>query len=435
MSSRRRERNWVLGALLELNNNQDGARLHVTDFRLRNALRGMFASGLFVGIINLVTQIYFARVLGVELIADYAKIAVSVGIVAIATSFGLNQALIGVGFSIRRFHNCLTLTLIQIILTVLIFVALVYASFAFGLTDVAQLVQPACLAFFGALFLLPAHTLNAEFECNLEYSKLAWARALSFLGANVCVVVLSMTLKNEYTLPARDFLNGLIYLTISLSMRRSPIGFRFDRKVCAALISYAKDIWLNSLLSEGAKRLDYALAGVVLLGNSFGIYFQVRKLFEGVLGFLVYPIGSTVFSYLRQERGHFDFQSSARRLLILAGCGAAGSAIVGNLVGQKALILLLGRRWVEGGATVVPLAVYSVLVIYLEIFVAMSKAANSMRAVHTARIGNVALICVLVPILGSFVGIKGAAWATALASIFTVLFAVSYKETRLQSAS
>jgi O-antigen/teichoic acid export membrane protein len=392
----------------------------------------MFASGLFVGIINLVTQIYFARVLGVALIADYAKIAVSVGIVAIATSFGINQALIGVGFSIRRFHNCVTLTLIQVILTALIFVALVYASFAVGLTDINRLVRPACLAFLGTLFLLPAHTLNAEFECKLEYSKLAWARALSFLGANACIVALSMILKNDYTMPARDFLNGLLYLIISLSMRRCPIGFRFDKKVCAALMSYAKDIWLNNLLSEGAKRWDYALVGMVLPGNSFGIYFQVRKLFEGVLGFLVYPIGSTVFSYLRQERDRFDFQSSAMRLLVLAGCGAAGSAIVANLVGQKALITLLGPRWAEGGAVVVPLAVYSVLVIYLEIFVAMSKATNSMRAVHIARIGNVALICLLVPILGSFIGIKGAAWATALASIFTVLVAIPRKETRLQ---
>ena len=130
--------------------------------QLRHSLQSMFISGLAVGIMNLLAQIAFARILGVSIISEFAIIVVAVHIIIILTSFGFNHSVIGKGFTSGRFQNCLALTLLQIGFTALLFVVLTVALGFLYPSELYLLGPPAFLIVIGALSFPPAYAFNTE---------------------------------------------------------------------------------------------------------------------------------------------------------------------------------------------------------------------------------------------------------------------------------
>ena len=376
----------------------------------------MFLSGLLIGVSNLAMQVFFARYLGLAIIADYATITVAVSLISAATTMGLNQAVIGRGFTVRRFENCLTLTLWQFVLTLLIF-AVLAGVLALSRPDVlARLWGPGLLQIIGITALIPANTFNCEIETRLEYDRLALMRVSAFLAANVAAAMLSLMHFGLYAIASRDFFNGGLYLLLSFLSLRRPLRLRFDRPIAGALGRFSGNVWFNYVSSEGVKRLDFALAGLVLSPTLFAIYFQSRNLFEGSLSFILYPIQSTVFSYLRRHRAETDFFQVARKLFLLMLGGWVVGTVILYFFGTQLLTLLLGAKWARGGALMIPMETYVAIAVFFEILVSMSKALNRMRPVLIGRAVNAAMIAVLVPLLGYHYSLVGAGWATAGAS-------------------
>lgn len=386
--------------------------------QLRHVLQSMFLGGLTVGIVNFVAQIAFARVLGISIIADYAKIVVAINIVIFLTSFGFNHAVIGRGFTLQRAQNCLALTLLQTGFISLIFVL------SFGLvaivypTEFSRLWAPGLLLIVGVLALPPAHAFTAEIECNLEYGKLALFRLSAVVGANGLAALLCYFHPNIFVLPFRDGMNGVLYLLVSYLFLKQPLSVRLNRKIAWDLINYTKKVWLVNMSSEGGKRIDYALIGIMLNSLSFGIYFQIRNLAEGVLSFVLYPVQSALFSYMRKERDSFDFRRVARRLFPPAILVGLVGVLILHFFGSEIVTTLLGEEWRAGAVVLVPFTIYATIAIYFEILVSMSKALDNMAPIILARIVNIAAIAVLVPVLAAYFGIRGAAWGAAIAATF-----------------
>jgi len=384
--------------------------------KLKNALQSMFLSGLFIGIINLLAQIVFARILGVSVISDYGRIVVVVGFVMFLMSFGLNHAVIGKGFTSRRFQNCLTLILLQIGLMSLI---VIICAIIFGNIYpevVARLWGPALLVIVGTLALQPAYVFNTEIECNLEYGRLAMIRFVTVLGANIIAALYCYFYPSLYVLPLRDCLNGMFYLFLSYIFLKHKLNLRFDMEIIVEMVSFTKKNWLIYLTFEGGKKIDFALVGFILSPILFGIYFQIRNLVEGLLAFFLYPIQSVLFSYFRKHRDVIDFPHLAITLLPLALLIGVTGTLLLHFFGSSIIVFLLGEEWKAGAVILVPLVIYSTIAMYFEILVSMSKALDIMRPIISARILNIILIIILVPVFTFFYSINGAAWGTVIAA-------------------
>jgi O-antigen/teichoic acid export membrane protein len=403
--------------------------------KLKNALQSMFLSGLFIGIINLLAQIYFARILGVSIISDYGLIVVVVGFVMLLMSFGFNHAVIGKGFTSSRFQNCLILTFLQIGLMALVLIICVIILEKIYPEVLARLWRPALLVIVGFLVLPPAHAFNTEIECNLEYGRLAFIRSVTFLGANIIAALLCYFHPGLYVLPFRDCFNGMFYLFLSYVFLKQKLNLHFDKEIIAELIHYTKKNWLMNLTLQGGKKIDFALVGFMLNPILFGIYFQIRNLVEGVLGFLLNPIQSALFSYFRQQRDRLDFPHLAIILLLLAVVIGGIGVLILHFYGSVILVFLLGEEWREGAVILVPLGIYAVIAVYSEVLASMSKAIDRMQPIILGRIVNIIFIILLVPILTKYFGMNGAVWGTVIATSLMMVISIVIYSFNLDSIS
>lgn len=389
--------------------------------QLRDALQNTFLSGLFVGITNLIAQIIFARILGIAIISDYGKIVVIVNIVLVLTSFGINHAVIGCGFTRRRFDNCLSLILLQMALIATIFFFFAMILWLIDPAELERLIWPAILVIIGSLSILPAHAFNVEMECKVQYGKLALIRLTALVSATGTALVVLYFAPSIWVLPIKDFLNGVLFLLMSYLLVKTPIRISLNRQTVSELVRYTKNVWLMNLSSEGGKRIDFAIVGFVLNPAAFGIYFQIRNLVEGVLGFFLIPIRSAVFSYLRQHRDRLDFRQIGLRLLFPSGLAALGGILFSVFFGRQMIEQLLGVEWASGAVMLAPLAIYAALTIYFEVLVSMSKALDLIKCLLVVRFLGICLISLTVPYLAWRFGIEGASWATTGVAIFMLI--------------
>ena len=112
-------------------------------------------------------QIYFARILGVIVVADYARIVVVAQLVSILTTYSFNHALIGIGYSVQGFKNLLLLTAIQMaVITSVWVIAGIVLKLELS-EEYFRLALLGSLYVIGSMALIPtAHTLNCSIEAE-----------------------------------------------------------------------------------------------------------------------------------------------------------------------------------------------------------------------------------------------------------------------------
>lgn len=396
-----------------------------TSDELAGALRNMFLSGLTIGVLNFAVQIWFARTLGIHVIADYGRIAVFVGLVGIATSIGINQAVIGLGFTQQRRDNALTISLI---LGAIVIALAVIGGFALCVVtprDVNRLWRPAILSVLGVVLILPANALTSGPESRLEYGKLALLRVGAFASANVGAIAVCLFRPGVAAMVSRDFLNALFYLISALTVAccAGPVRLRLDSKVVWPMLSFSRNVWLASVSTEGSRRLDLAMVSILLGTRQFGIYFQTRNLVDGSLGFITYPIQSAVFSYLSKHRDNVNFNTIRAALFSCAVIAGLGGFLLFYFFGTALISVLLGKAWGRGGRLLAPLAVYAAISVYFEIQVSMAKAQGNMRTVLLSRMVSMIGTIILIPTLCLALGIVGAAYGTLAVSVLLLISA------------
>ena len=403
--------------------------------RLSSALSATFFSNVLVGTLNLSVQIILARSLGIEVIADYAKIVAVSQFFLLFTSFGLNHALIGVGYSIRGFYNLVYLTAIQLSLIAAVWAIVAVYFFVNYPSEFLHLAIPASLYVIGAVALIPAHSLNAGLEAKLNYQKISLMRLASFgAGAVASLAALTVT-SSVLAIVIRDVTNGMTFLALSFILFRGTLRCRIDAKLAKRILSFSRQLWLIRGSSEGASRINALLLGALLNNFEFGIYFQMRSLVDGLLTFFLVPIQSVLFSYFRMKREAINFRFLAAILFPVACLLTTISAIFFHFFGEVILETALGKHWLPGTVTLVPLAMYAVAIIYFEVLVSMAQASGNIWPVLVARISWISAVLLLVPPLTVWATLNGAAWAAMFSAWIMLAVGATLLLPRLQRKS
>lgn len=399
---------------------------------LRLALSWTILANLGIGLINLGTQIWLARTLGIAIIGDYGTVVIFLQLVFLATSYGFNQAVIQSGYTVERIRVVVALVYGQIAaMGVIVAVAAVFAAW-FAPALVERLLWPGLFAALGMAVVHLGNVQITKLMCELDYKRIALLQLAASLCALVAAVGIGIARHDIYALIGRDLVLAVAFFGFAWYGNRLPLKPLLERTKVRQIVRFSLSTWLLTVLEVGTLRLDYALVGLVLGRENFGIYFQARALVEGVLVFLIKPVKSVLFSHwssVRDRPARFVRSIDTGTMLAVA-LGVLAFAL-GSLIGPGLIGFVLGADWQAGGTLLGGLGVYAVASFYFENLAALAKS----RAIHhwavLGRLVQALVLLALVIPLTQALGFLGAGLATgasaiALAGVATYLVRHSF---------
>ena len=386
--------------------------------RLRHALSWTILANLGIGLINLGTQIWLARTLGIAIIGDYGTVIIFLQLVFLATSYGFNQAVIQSGYTVERMRVVVALVYGQIAAMGLILALALTVAAWLAPALVERLLWPGLFAALGMAVLHLGNVQVTKLMCELDYKRIALVQLAASLCALVAAVGIGTIRHDIYAPIGRDLVQAVAFFGFAWYGNRLPLKPLLERTKVRQIVRFSLSTWLLTVLEVGTMRLDYALVGLVLGRESFGIYFQARALVEGVLVFLIKPVKSVLFSHwssVRDRPARFIRSIDAGTVLAVA-LGVLAFAL-GSLIGPALVGFVLGPDWQVGGALLGGLGVYAVASFYFENLAAIAKS----RAIHhwavLGRLAQALVLLALVVPLTQALGFWGAGLATGVSAL------------------
>jgi O-antigen/teichoic acid export membrane protein len=386
--------------------------------RLFDNLRHVLSANLVTGVVNFVSAVWFARSLGPAVMGDYAMMVVAIQLLTAVLSPGLNQALIR-DPSNRSLAAAATFgTFVQSLL--IMAVACVVYGWAM-LVDVPH-VTDLFLSVVGlttaTVVSLWVYLLSVPFESGLHYGGLVQVRIVALIVSTMAGVIAAQAGYGVHALIMRDLLSAL--LSLWLIRRRSPmlLTWKTWRAGLPDLIHFVRGLWPLNVLERLAFRLDYAAVGWLFDLETLGIYFAVRGMVEGAIGFLLSPIQTVLYAYycrLADINGVVETILRKDRLA-LTGLGTIALMIVLQAGGDHIVAATLGHRYEGGQVLLGGLALYAVSVTWFEHLKVLAMSQGNHHSMAIARIIQLGLsLCLIYPLVRLF-GLTGAGLSAGLAA-------------------
>lgn len=387
------------------------------------------ATGLVVGIANFVAMTWFARQLGPTVMGKYAVLVTAVHLIAALLSPGFDQALIRDPNDEALAASASLATTLQMMIIVL-GSGLLYAGYrVFAPHQLPETLLPAllilcavCLAWFSSLYAAPL-------AAHMHYRYLSVARLVSTVAGLGTGVALALRDHGVYALVVRDFVSVL--LVLALVRWKSPFRITLANglRAMSQLLRFARSIWALNGLERIILRVDYALVGWVFGKELLGMYFVVRGLIEGVLGFLVTPVQTVVYSYycrlsaegssgVISRRGAVVAYSLLCAALLIAAAGVSGSVIEH----------ILGVAYMPVQGVVFGLLIYAFSTLFFEHLKVSAMAQGRHSRLVGARLAQLVVLAVAFYPLSVSLGILGSGLASAVGSI--ALLAIALRRLR-----
>ena len=376
------------------------------------------------GLANVCATIWFARVLGPGTLGDYAVLMVTFQLVTALLVPGFNQALIREPSRNELVAAATAATCVQS--CVIGAVAALFALFSFwlGTDQIRELVCPGLLLGGALVVTFWSNLLASPLEASLAYGSLSVIRIVSIGGGIGVGLVGASRGWGIYALVVRDVVTAVVAL--ALVVRKSPLvlAWRRWKQGIHDLLWFSAGMWALNGLEKLALRIDYAIVGVVFDKEALGIYFAVRGLVEGALGFVVSPIQTVLYSfYCRMS------VSTVRlwpRLINIAG------GLVGLVVAVECLCLFVGAWFVEtffgaqyrsGEALLAGLVLYAGAMLWFETVKVWAMSRDLHRTMVLPRVVQLAsLLATTFPLIRAG-GLGGAGLAAGLSASFLAVIA------------
>ena len=395
-------------------------------YALKNALSWAFSANAIANIINLSGIIIFGRLLGVEVIGQYGVILVAIELLFLFLNFGFNQAAIKYGGDQAVFSASLTLIVIQSFI-LLIIASTVFVLVYFFKSESIYLVVPAVIILSAKILDLYVTLSYAPLESQMQYKIIALSR-LTSIGLSVLFWILIAVFysKSIYVLVLRDVTSAILMLYIIIP--KCPLKFKLGTKKLdiRKVWKFSLPIWHLNMLERGALRGDYALAAIALGQSEFGIYFQVRALVEGAIGFVVSPIQTVIYSFYCRHNNKLQL---FRKVINNVTLPLISVSLMFFLIffftetGQYIINLLLGSAWEAGGVLLAGFTLYACGVLLFEHSKVVGIATDKKLYSIIARLMQLIVIAIaVVPMIEKF-GMAGAAYASAAGVIVLVIVA------------
>ncbi len=399
--------------------------------RLLANLNWVGATGLAAGIANFVAMAWFARHLGPVVMGEYAVLVTAIHLIAALLSPGFDQALIRDPKNEALAASGGLATALQMV-TLVFGSGLLYAGYrAFAPSHLPESLLPALLILCAVSLAWFSNLYAAPLAAQMNYRYLSIARVVATMAGLGAGVALALRDQGVYALAVRDFV-GAIWILVLVKWK-SPLRITLANSLGAMsqLLRFARSMWALNGLERIVLRVDFALVGWVFGKELLGMYFVVRGLIEGVLGFLVTPVQTVVYSYYCRLGAEESARSISRRggvlayFLVCVVLLIASTSFSGSLIEH-----ILGTAYLPMQGVVFGLLIYAFAILFFENLKVSAMAQSRHNRLVVARVTQLVVLAVTFYPLSASFGILGSSLASAVGSI--ALVAASWR--RLQPA-
>ncbi|WP_252698657.1 flippase [Natronosalvus vescus] len=383
-----------------------------------------FIAKVVGSLLGFIATIYFARVLGAEVLGQYALAMAIITWASLAGKVGFSRAItkrVSEGEQEEEFVGAG----IVVMCALLLITSLILFLFR-GQVD-AYVGAPATgFIILILVMILYKSIVNATLQGNHlvhVYAILSTGRQASRALAQILLVAIGMGLSGMLFGYAFGY---LVTATIGLWI----LGLRPARPEkfhIVNLFDYAKYAWLGSFRGRAFNTIDITVLGLFVTQGLIGVY-SVAWSLSKFLNIFSDAISSTLFPEMSKVSTEGDFRMVAtltEDALTYAGLilipGFVGALVLGDL-----LMLIYGAEFVVGtevlGILIAGLLIYSYNKQFLNTLNAIDRPDLAFRSNAVFIVAN---ICLNVLLIWQF-GWIGAAVATGLSAVFGLVFAFRY---------
>lgn len=387
-------------------------------------LNQVVAANAIAGLANVGSTVWFARILGPGIMGDYAIIVVALQVVTALLVPGFNQAVIR---EPSRKELAAAGTLATAVQSCLVLVAggIAYGWALWYESPAGRDLSLPC-ALLGASLILSfwSNLLAAPLEAQMVYRALVRTRLLALTAGIAAGIAAAAQGLEIYALVLRDLVTAVI--TLVLLRRDSPFRLTWQgwKGGMQDLLHFARGLWGLNALEKLALRLDYAFVGILFDKNVLGIYFAVRGLIEGALGFLVSPIQTVLYAFYCRMRTHPaqltpSLHQGAGLMLAAVLVLGAGAFFTGPWWVET----LLTERYAPGHTLLGGLVLYAGAMVWFENMKVLAMSRNIHRLLVVPRLAQVGVAVSITLPLVRFGGLAGAGFAAGLSALVLAAFA------------
>lgn len=327
----------------------------------------VFTANIVVGMVNLLAAILFARLLGPDILGEYAGIAIGIELVFSVFNFGLNQSVLREPNDGNLYQAALAGVIIQVcaVTVACVLVATIWILVTHASTASLFLVGIPVL---GARLLSVFTTLGyARTEAAMNYRPIVTAQVLSTVtGAFIGLYCASRGLGLS-SLLLRDLVMAAV-LMLGVHVAIGSLGEpRFELHHLRRLFDNSKTLWKLNILENLVLRVDQAIVGALLGRESLGVYFAVRGVFDGLLAFCTKPVQTVLYSWYCGDKSRERHISNLRKITILLACVTLMFGFFfPQFFSEKIILTIWGRHFIEGATLISGLVVYFFFAIWFE---------------------------------------------------------------------
>lgn len=368
--------------------------------------------------ISLLSMIWFARVLGTRVMGDYAAILVGIQLVAGLIVPGFNQAVI-------REPSRQEIASAAILATILQSAIMLILALAIGAFIYLQYPETFSLMFFPMVLLLLSIILSlwtylfaAPLEAGLDYQYLVKTRIFASLAGVLTGIALAEGGYGIFALVIRDLMLSLVSLILVRIHSPLPLILNGWQKGMVSLMQFARGLWALNVLEKLALRIDYAFVGFILGKEELGIYYAIRGLVEGVLGFIIYPVQTVVYSFYCRLEDVSEFVRLYLGKAILGAIGLATVTVFGTFaIGPAIVFVIFGQGYQTGDKLFPGLVLYAFGLMWFENIKVLALSQNRHQAMQLGRIAQLGISVILIFPLARLLGLSGAGISAGLGAV------------------
>jgi O-antigen/teichoic acid export membrane protein len=391
---------------------------------LTRSLTNVFAVTAYAGLLNFVVLIYFVRTLGPTPVALYAATTLGIELAVLMLNFGFNQALVYHGRSGNTLLPAVLYLTAAQSLAISAATGVVWLVYMAIDQEGAQvLLGPGSWILLARLMGIWGNVALAPLEVDFRYSSVSAIRASAATAGAFTGVVAAHHYHDVFAFVLRDLAAAVVSLTAAMATSKFRVHFKIDSAAIRAVLQYGHKTWALNVLERAALRLEYLVVAAFLGRELLGIYFAIRSIVEGFLGFMVTPIQTVLFAHYCRTRSASSLRPQlALGLPVTLGVAAVCYAL-GFLFGDALATLLLGLKYRHAAQAIGGLAFYAICMIWFENVKVLSMSRDMHVAGVPARLAQLAVLLVATPVAAHRCGLTGVGASVALAALLPALIA------------
>jgi O-antigen/teichoic acid export membrane protein len=391
------------------------------------------AANVTVGAINFFTTIWFARNLGPDLMGQYAVVITLFHLITAFMVPGFNQAIIR-DPSRSDLNAAASVATAMQTLMVLITSGVAWSFYYWHASEPAvQILVPGAMIVAGMMLSFFSYLYAAPIEADMNYKVLSYLRLGSIIASSATGLLVSKAGFGIYGLAVRDLMASAFMLAGTLHRSRLTLRWSCTKKAFKDLTRFSGGIWLLNLTERVMLRLDYAFIVLMFSNEVVGIYFALRSAVDGLLGFILSPIQTVLFSFLcRSQNAGSYWNAMLNSGFSLMALIAVSGTTVTQLIGPRAINMIWGDIYESGHVILPGLFIYCVATMWFESVKVYAMAQNAHRFMIIPRIVQIALSLVCIYPLTMLMGLRGAGITTGLAALALASVSTYQMKTILQ---